>query len=357
MNAWGILVIGGSASRRRVVNFVEKTAVVPHIWESPVDAAISAAYDTRPLLLLSGDDISPESITDITRDLQDTPCLIVGDADSGSKTATHILAGASDYLSISAGREVSAIKLQRLIEERKTLHSLWASHSRVRQQTKRLLAQARDISQDSTRNVEDTVAILRMASGIKDDDLTGHLTRMSKFSYVIANGLGLDADVCQRIETAAPLHDVGKIGIPDAILKKAGRLSDDELEIMQHHTIIGYDILKHGKALVLKMAADIALSHHEQFDGNGYPHGLKGDEIPLACRIVAVADVYDALRSKRVYKPSWTRAMTVRYLRHHAGSHFDPDCVEAFMGAMPEIAGIEESINPVSNVTPMKAAR
>lgn len=139
---------------------------------------------------------------------------------------------------------------------------------------------------------------------------------------------------------AAPMHDVGKVGIPDSILLKPGRLDEDEFAIMKQHSTIGHQILSGSDSSLLQMAAEIALSHHEKFDGSGYPAGLAGTSIPLPGRIVAVADVFDALTSARPYKKAWEMEQAVAFLKDNRNSHFDPDCVDALLGRLTEVEEI-----------------
>lgn len=139
---------------------------------------------------------------------------------------------------------------------------------------------------------------------------------------------------------AAPMHDVGKLGIPDDILLKAGKLTENEFAIMKRHPRIGYDILKDSSSSILRLGATIALSHHEKLDGSGYPQGLSGEAIPLAGRIVAVADVFDALTSARPYKPAWRFSRAIALLRAGCGSHFDRRCVDAFLHRWNEVLAI-----------------
>jgi two-component system response regulator RpfG len=173
--------------------------------------------------------------------------------------------------------------------------------------------------------------LMRLAkAGEYRDEVTGaHVARIGLFSRQIAEALGLSQAECDLIEQAAPLHDIGKIGIPDKLLLKPGRYTDEEREDMKSHTTIGYEILKDSPSKYLQMGAEIALSHHEKFDGSGYPYALKGEEIPLSARIVAVADVYDALTSTRPYKNAVEKALN--FLEQYKGSYFDPDCVSAFV--------------------------
>jgi len=178
---------------------------------------------------------------------------------------------------------------------------------------------------------KDTLMRLAKAGEYRDEVTGAHVARIGLFSRQIATAIGLDELQCDVIEQAAPLHDIGKIGIPDRILQKAGKFTDQEREHMKSHTIIGHEILKESPSKYLQMGAEIALSHHEKFDGSGYPFGLKGEDIPLSARIVAVADVFDALTSVRPYKNAWSVEKALDYMKHHRGSHFDPDCVNAFV--------------------------
>jgi two-component system response regulator RpfG len=164
---------------------------------------------------------------------------------------------------------------------------------------------------------------------------------MARYSRLIATALGVDADEVETIELAAPLHDIGKIGIPDHILLKAGQLEKDEWEVMRRHPVIGHDILKGSASKYVRMGALIALGHHEKYDGTGYPNGLEGDHIPLCARVVAVADVYDALTSVRPYKTAWPSAQAMDWVASQAGRHFDPRMVEAFLRSKDDILKVQ----------------
>lgn len=176
----------------------------------------------------------------------------------------------------------------------------------------------------------ETLIRLAKAGEYRDEETGNHVLRMARYSRLIADELGLSHDDSRAIEIAAPMHDIGKIGIPDAILLKPGRHTPDEFATMKCHTLIGYDILKESPSKYLQMGATIALGHHEKYDGSGYPYGLAGEDIPLAARIVAVADVFDALTSVRPYKPAWPVQDALGYLRKERGGHFDPSCVDGF---------------------------
>lgn len=163
---------------------------------------------------------------------------------------------------------------------------------------------------------------------LRDDDTGNHMKRVGLFAKMLAREYGMNQKYCEDIEVFAPMHDIGKVGILDSILRAPRKLTPEEFEIMKTHTLLGYNIIK-GKE-EFEMAAAITLHHHERFDGTGYPHGLEGKNIPLSAQITAIADVYDALRSKRPYKEPWTHADTVAQIVKGSGSHFDPDLIRLF---------------------------
>ena len=192
---------------------------------------------------------------------------------------------------------------------------------------------------------QETILLLCRASEYRDPETGAHIQRMAHYSRLIAAELGMSEEEQDRLLSAAPMHDIGKVGTPDTILLKPGRLNQEEMEIMRQHALIGYSILKSSKAKMLQLAAEIAYSHHERFDGTGYPNGLKGDAIPLAGRIVAVADVFDALTNVRPYKQAWTLDAARAFLVENSGSHFDPACVNALLKRWPEVLEIRGRLN------------
>ncbi|HHO69507.1 MAG TPA: response regulator [Gammaproteobacteria bacterium] len=187
----------------------------------------------------------------------------------------------------------------------------------------------------------ETLLRLAKAGEYRDQETGNHVIRMAKYARLIAEKLGMAQDECETIELAAPMHDIGKIGISDQILLKPGKLDVHEFDTMKEHTRIGYEILKDSPSRYLQMGAVIALGHHEKFDGSGYPQGLAGTDIPLPARIVAVADVYDALSSRRCYKAAWAMDDVVSLLKSERGRHFDPQCVDAFMSQFAEVRRVQ----------------
>lgn len=186
------------------------------------------------------------------------------------------------------------------------------------------------------------VQCLGAAAEYKDNETGLHVIRMSHFAKVLALAAGYSERAANDLLHAAPMHDVGKIGIPDAILRKPGKLTEEEWTIMRQHTVIGARIIGDHPSGLLRMAATIALTHHEKWDGSGYPHGLAGEAIPHVARIVALADVFDALTSVRPYKKAWTVEQALELIRSESGKHFDPELARLFMDCMPAIAQIRE---------------
>lgn len=188
----------------------------------------------------------------------------------------------------------------------------------------------------------DTIYRLSRAAEYKDEDTGAHILRMSNYSAAIARRMGLNEITVESILYAAPMHDIGKIGTPDQVLLKPGKLNPDEWEIMKQHTTNGGKILGNSDKGVIKLAEVIAMAHHEKWDGSGYPKGLKEKEIPLVARIAAIADVFDALTTKRPYKEPFSLEKSYGIIRESRGSHFDPDVVDAFFNIEDEILAIKE---------------
>lgn len=199
------------------------------------------------------------------------------------------------------------------------------------------------LSHDQVRRSErEIVERLARAAEWRDDDTAQHVRRVSEISFLIAREAGLDDEQCRLIREASPMHDLGKVGVPDEILRKPGKLTPGEFELVKQHSCIGADILRGGTTPLVRMAETIARWHHERWDGTGYPDGLRGEQIPLPARIVAIADVFDALTSRRPYKEAWPIVKAVDAVRSLAGSHFDPNLVEHFISVLHEVAEVLE---------------
>lgn len=183
--------------------------------------------------------------------------------------------------------------------------------------------------------------MLGVAGHYNDSDTGAHIWRMAAYARVLAEAVGWDTDRARLLEQAAPMHDTGKIGIPDEILKKPGKLNPREWTTMKRHTEIGFEILSRSRAPLFQLAAEVALNHHERWDGSGYPRGLSGSEIPESARIVAVADVFDALATRRPYKDPWPLDVVISKITEDSGSHFEPRLVDAFLASMPRILQVK----------------
>jgi putative two-component system response regulator len=223
-------------------------------------------------------------------------------------------------------RELEAKVAERTTQLKKTLDELKKSNNRLR---------------ESSLN---TIYCLSRAAEYKDEETAAHIQRMGRYATAIGRKLGLNEQEVEMLQYATPMHDVGKIGIPDKILLKPGKLSRQEWKIMQQHTVFGAEILTVESNGFMKFAQSIALSHHERWDGGGYPEGLKGPQIPRAGRIAAVADVFDALSSKRPYKQAFSIENSLRIVAEGAGSQFDPRVVAAFLELKDDVLSIKKQL-------------
>jgi len=255
--------------------------------------------------------------------LADVPIMMITASEDRAVRVAALTTGANDVLSKPIepaevrARTTNMLAIrrgQRLMAQR----SSWLEEE-VRRATAAIAARERE-----------TILRLSRAAEYRDWETGSHIIRVSLYARLIARGLGLPDAEQEVLFQAAPMHDVGKIGIPDAILLKVGELDAAEFETIKEHTVIGHRILSGSSAPLLQVAADIALTHHERVDGTGYPQRLRGEAIPLQGRVVAVADTFDALTSRRPYKAAWPAPLAWEFLRQHAGTRFDPACVAAF---------------------------
>lgn len=214
----------------------------------------------------------------------------------------------------------------------------------LRQQSESVKQRALSLEQrllKSMHEVEErereTLTRLARAIAYRDASTSANLERVAAVAGMVAEAMGLFEDEVRMIELAAPLHDIGKIAIPDAILMKPGPLTAEEMATMREHPQIGYELLSNSQNRFIQLSALIALRHQERFDGTGYPDGLAGEEIPLEARIITIADVFDALMSKRPYKRAWSIEESLAYIAENSGRHFDPRCVEAMLANVPRL--------------------
>ena len=266
---------------------------------------------------------------------KDIPLVVITGVEDKQVLYDALDAGATDFLSKPVDHRECRTRCNNLLRLRQ-------QHQIIKGRAKWLESKFTEAVVDVRRREHETLMRLAKAGEYRDEETGNHIIRMAKYSRLIANGLGLGAEECEVIEYAAPMHDIGKIGISDTILLKPGRLTPEEITVMQRHTVIGYEILRDSPSKYLQTGALVALGHHERFDGSGYPHGLARDTIPLPARIVAVADVFDALTSERPYKKAWSIQDALNYLAAEKGKHFDPDCIEAFHSQFERIISVRQ---------------
>lgn len=266
---------------------------------------------------------------------EDVPIVMITAVQDNEIRYQALELGATDFLRKPIDPIECRVRCRNLLRMRQQQHL-------IRERAEVLEERIREATYDIHTREQDALWTLARAAEYRDEETGNHIVRISKYSRLIAEGLGMSAEECDVIEMAAPMHDIGKIGIPDAILLKRGEHTPDEQSIMRRHTIIGHAILQESVSKYLQLGAVIALGHHERFDGTGYPKGLKGDAIPIAARIVAVADVFDALMSVRPYKIAWTIERALNYVRDALGTHLDPRCGLSFLRQVDAVIRITE---------------
>lgn len=210
--------------------------------------------------------------------------------------------------------------------------------------------------QDLRSSRADTIERLAIAAELRDEETGRHVARMSRYCELVAKAIGMDPEVGSIMREASSLHDVGKIGVPDGILLKPGPLDEQEMVLMREHAVIGHRILHGSDSPLLTLAAGIALTHHERFDGTGYPNRLAGTDIPVPGRIAAIADVFDALTSNRVYRRAFPVGIAVEMMKRESGAHFDPDLLEVFWDVLPEVLKIGEELG-TEEIQPKRTGR
>ncbi|MBI2486353.1 MAG: response regulator [Deltaproteobacteria bacterium] len=275
------------------------------------------------------------------------PIIIATALGSRQDRLRGISKGADDFLLKPCDMEELSLRIRNNIKLKK-YHDFLKEHNKileeqVEQRTKKL----KESHEKIKHAYIETIYRLTLAAEYKDGELGAHIRRISIYSKILAEKLGMDSKYVENIYNSSPMHDIGKVGVPDSILLKSDPLTLEEWELMKKHTIIGANILEGSESEFLKMGKEIALTHHEKWDGSGYPHGLKGEDISLSGRIVIIADQYDALGSKRPYKPSFDHEKTVGIITKGDGrtvpKHFDPEVLKMFKKTHKEFEEIFET--------------
>lgn len=258
------------------------------------------------------------------------PILVLTSDSSAEAKRLALASGANDFLAKPLSPAEVRLRVRNLLETRFLYLALQEQNRQLEERVRRRTAQLQRRTDELEQARIEILERLARAAEFRDDDTGFHTRRVGHVSGLLAETLGVAAPEVELIRRAAPLHDIGKIGIPDAILLKQGRLSADEEAVMQAHTVIGAEILAGSDVALLHLAQDIALTHHERWNGMGYPNRVAGEAIPLVGRIVAVVDVHDALTHARPYKAAWSHADALAEIEEQAGKQFDADVVRSF---------------------------
>lgn len=339
-----ILVVDDQSTSRTILSHVIKSInrniqIVEK--DDPEKALEWAAQNTADLVFV--DYVMPEmngvdftSLLKVLPNYANVPVIMITIKKDAETRYAALDAGVADFLSKPVDVYECTARSRNLLTMRQQQLKLQNRGDFLESKVKHAIAEI------SAREKE-TLMRLARAGEYKDSETAMHLQRMSLYSKAIAEAIGFSEEHAEIIELAAPLHDIGKIGIPDSILLKKGPLNEEEKTIMRKHPIIGYEILQNSPSKYLQTGGEIALAHHERFDGLGYPYQLKADQIPLSARIVAIADVLDALTTKRPYKTAWTMDKAFEYLEAESGKHFDPDLISTTISIRKTIEKIFDS--------------
>ncbi|AWU97034.1 HD domain-containing phosphohydrolase [Azospirillum ramasamyi] len=310
----------------------------PIAMESPLDAMEWLRGNEPDLILL--DQMMPdmdgmELLRHIREDsrLDNVPVVMITANTELDIRVRALDEGCSDFLT-------KPIMVPEVQARLRNLLALRQSRALLRDRAALLADEVERVTAVLQRQGEELVTRLSRAAEYRDPETGAHIERMALYSRLIAEAAGCGGVYALELQKAAPMHDIGKIGIADMILLKPGRLTPEEMTVMRQHAAIGHRILANSDIPLLRLAAEIALSHHEKFDGSGYPNGLAGNAIPLSGRIVAIADVFDALTSTRPYKRSWTVEEARRFMVEQRGRHFDPALLDAFLSRWNEVCAI-----------------
>jgi len=344
-----ILIIDDQSTSRQILEELVVSLGERIETESFADplAALAWVHSNPPDLVLT-DYMMPQmngvEYTRRFRDLYpDVPLVIVTSMEDREIRYQALDAGATDFLTKPVDHTECRARCRNLL-------TLRQQQVIIKDRARWLEEKVSEATQEIVTRERETLLRLAKAGEYRDEETGCHVLRMARYSFLIAERLGLSEEECHVIETAAPMHDIGKIGTPDHILLKAGKLDPEELVIMRTHARIGYEILKDSPSKYLQMGAVIARGHHEKFDGSGYPDGLADIAIPLPARIVAVADVFDALTSERPYKHAWSVQDALQYLQTEQGRHFDPVCVQAFLAQFDKVLQVRQQLQDLPSV-------
>ena len=346
-----VLIIDDQSTGRAILEQVVLSLddhIAVESFEQPIDAVVWAANHVADLVLVDFQMPEMDGIQLAKRlralpGYEHVPIVMVTVNDDRELRYEALDAGITDFLN-------KPIDTRECMARCRNLITLRRQHLVLEDRRRMLENMVQDATREIRERERETLMRLARAGEYRDEETGNHVIRMARYSALIAKTLGMDADYVETVERAAPLHDIGKIAIPDHILRKAGKLEGQELAIMRQHPVVGHEILKDSPSKYLRMGALIALGHHERFDGSGYPAGLAGDHIPLPARIVAIADIYDALTSQRPYKEPWPSDKAFAYIESLRGSHLDPELADAFLRMAGDVMRIQHELRDTEQV-------
>jgi putative two-component system response regulator len=328
---------------RSVLNFLRRLIeadgnVQATAFTNPVQAMAAATAREYDIVLVDYEMPEMDGITFIRKlrslpKFADIPIVMITSIETDEVRMKALEAGATDFLSKRPQALEISVRLRNLVR-------LGLAVRKLNDRAADLASEVAIATRKLQEREEEIILRLALAVEYRDNDTGEHALRVAKYSRIIAEQLGLPSRLCRDIYLAAPLHDVGKVAIPDNILLKPGRLDEQEMTVIRTHADIGSRILADSPCELIQIGATIAAAHHERWDGSGYPRGLKGSEIPIAARVVAVADVFDALTTRRPYKEAMPLDTAKNYLEAKKGIEFDPACVDAFLSRWDEVAAI-----------------
>jgi len=319
--------------------FCDELGIKVKNFENPLNALLYVLSNPVDMIII--DYMMPELngldfIKEFRKNNQKIPIVMITAANEENIHHSAFLAGANDFLAKPVNATLFKARILNLL-------NLYQNQLLIEDKAKLLEVEVKKATENLIKREHETLKMLGKTAEYKDPETGAHVSRVAHYSKMLAREYGLDEIEQDLIFNASPFHDLGKVGIEDKILLKPGKLDDDEFTIMKTHASIGYEILKDSQSEYLKAGAIIALSHHEKFNGFGYPSGLKGEDIHIFGRIVAIADVFDALTSSRPYKRAWSFDEAKDFLINEKGQHFDPALVDIFINNINEVKEIYNS--------------
>jgi putative two-component system response regulator len=349
-----ILVVDDELINRKVLEGLLKSYGLECVSAESGPAALALLDESIDLVLLDimmpGMDgfLVAKAIRDMPK-FADLPIVMVTALSAKEDRLRAVEAGANDFVAKPIDSMELGVRMKSLLRMKGYHDEIKGYQQHLEQvvtdKTRALRGALVELEQARLATVRahmETIRKLSSAAEYKDEDTASHILRMSRYCAVIAEHSGLDPDAVDLILYSSPMHDIGKMGIPDAILLKPGKLNDEEWQVMRLHTIMGANILDDSTSKYLEMGAVIAFTHHEKWDGSGYPRGLAGEDIPLFGRICAVADVFDALTTRRPYKEALSNAEAIEIMTKGRGTHFDPALFDIFISKFPLIEAIQQ---------------